>query len=361
MKNYVLVFGGQSVEHDISILTALNFNNSYVGDNRLASLYISKTGEWFFCAKRLNKDMFRGELSSEFIPVKFITNDKCLYTKTLLGYKKVFEIDIAINCCHGGAGEKGELNFAFTSRNIPVSAGSVLGLSCAMDKAMAKKVFIASGIPTVPWLEYGKAALMSAIIKDVESFGYPVVVKPNALGSSIGVQKVDNPNELVKAVNVAFEFDDKIIIERAVTNVREFNCAIIKGKDCVLSEIDEPVKGKVFSFADKYLKKGTGGKSKTKQKFSPVILSQKLSGNIRELTKRCVEELGLFGVIRVDFLYDAKRGKLYVNEVNAVPGTLAYFLFKNMTQTKMIEALAKIAEEQMQFKIKSEYITEVLK
>ena len=365
MKNIVLVFGGNSVEHDISILTALTFSKNYMGDNRLCSLYISKSGEWFFTPKKLSKDMFYPSLSSDFMPVKLFTNDKNLYVKTLLGYKKVFEIDVAINCCHGGAGERGELNYLFERSNIAFSSGSSLGLAMAMDKSVAKEIFRANNIPTAPWLTFTNDNQMVDIVQRVEEFGYPVVVKPNSLGSSIGVEKVENAAGLVKALKVAFEFDRKVIVEKAILQTREFNEACINSsKECVLSMIDEPVKNeKLFSFADKYLSKKETSKTKTKSKFVQADISEKLQKSIRDLTKKAVKVLDLYGVIRVDFLYDSKKGKLFVNEVNAVPGSLAYFLFKGMTHTKMIEKLVCIAEEEqaLKVKIKTEYITEVLK
>lgn len=364
MKNIVLVFGGKSVEHDISILTALTFSSNYVGDNRLCNLYISKSGEWFFCTKRLDKSMFIGELSSDFIPVKLFTNDKCLYTKTLLGYKRVFEIDAVINCCHGGEGERGELGYIFESSNIPMSSGTSLGLAISMDKSVAKTMFAANNIPTVSWLTFSNKEKIDDIISKVEDFGYPVIVKPNSLGSSIGVEKVENRAQLSQALFVAFEFDSKVIVEKIVPFTREFNCAVIAGEgkyEC--SMIDEPVNNKIFSFEDKYLSKKNDQKTKTKKEFKPADISEKLSQKIIALTKKCARVLDLHGVIRVDFLYDSKKGRLFVNEVNAVPGSLAYFLFKDMTQTKLIDRLARIAEKENEkrVKIKKEYITEVLK
>ncbi len=364
MKNIVLVFGGESVEHDISILTALGFSRNYMGENRLGSLYISKSGEWFFCAKRINKDMFKQSLPSDFMPVKLFTNDRNLYTKTLFGYKKVFEVDVAINCCHGGAGERGELSFVFENSGIPMSAGTPLGLAMAMNKKTAKTIFVANNIPTTPWLSFNKDVKMSEILSAVQDFGYPVVVKPNSLGSSIGVEKVENSSELVKALDVAFEFDGEVIVERAVEHLREFNCAIIRGgKNVILSSIDEPAGGKIFSFSDKYLNKKPPTKNKTKTSFMSASISEKLEKQIKNLTEKSVRVLDLYGVVRVDFLYDSKRNKLYVNEVNAVPGSLAHFLFKGKTQTMLLEELVKIAENMYskQVKLKREYITEVLK
>ncbi len=362
MKNLILVFGGRSVEHDISILTAISFSSNYMGENKLASLYIDKEGKWFFCDKRLDKNMFKNGTPKEFVPVTLFEGDNYLYTKTMFGYKKVYKIDAVINCCHGGEGERGELNYVFSRSGIAISSGSSLGLAISMNKAIAKVVFKANNIPSPEYVCIEKTERLEERLGEIERLKYPLIVKPNSLGSSIGVKKVKNRKELIQAINVAFEFDRFVIIEKLVENLREFNCAVILGAgEELVSRVDEPVTaGEVFSFSDKYLQKPIKGKTKMGQKHAEN-LPEKLETEIKQLSLKTVKALDLYGVVRVDYLYDTKHKKLYCNEVNSVPGSLAYFLFDKMTQTKLVDKLAIIAESEKQrtVNIKKEYITNI--
>lgn len=372
MKNILLIFGGKSFEHDISIITALIVKNRYNGKFNLVPVYIDRDNEWFyFAGKNLNSHMFKDFKNTykqnQFYKAFLKTNDNCLYYKKGLFYKKI-EIYSAINCCHGGIGECGMLSDILLASKIPVSSGGHTALGICMDKLLSKYCF--DGLK-IPFLKYFKTSLeewkndREHVLKKVENVGYPVIIKPASLGSSIGIFVAKNKEEFLNNIESSLAFDEKVLIEKAVLDkMVEFNIAVMKkdGK-IILSEIDKPLRSdEILSFKDKYIgdeknvpskngvknttQKATskGGGYLSENKKFVDDLPKKLVEKIRQISEKVYTDLGLYGVCRIDFIMD-KKMNIYLNEINAVPGSLAYYFFIPKMFKSMGEFIDCLAEE----------------
>ena len=386
MKNVLLVFGGLSYEHDISIVTASQiYNKTKLDDYKLIPLYISKEGKYFvyktdeFCVADF-KDVTK-LTKKKFTEVVFISSEKCvLFFKGKLGLKELLKVNLAIFACHGGRGENGGYVAVFENLGIKCSAGSVDSLGTCMNKFLFKQTMLGLKIPTVS----GIIVTKSGYEKDKDSiFGkllklkFPLVLKPNNGGSSIGLFIAKNADELDSKLAETFEFDNEVIVEKFISEAREFNVAILGDRDSYeMSEIDEPIKKHdILSFTDKYLSSDNSKFNKfdktlknsmasSVRKF-PADINVELSEKIKKMASKIFENLNLRGIVRIDFLFNEKNNKLYVCEVNAIPGSLSFYFFSqneiliNDFTTKLIRIAenCKLPSEQ----INSEFITEILK
>lgn len=363
MENILLVFGGVSYEHDISVVTAFQiFKKCKLNDKKLVLFYVSRDGKFYVCDERkisildFAKNHFKPELKG-FREVVFVSgeNNK-LFTKTRFGLKEFLSSKVAIFACHGGDGENGKLVSLFNHFGISTSAGSSEALQICMDKFLFKTVAKGLRISVVPGFKLTSLDLKNDV-KNVNRklgvLGYPVVLKINSGGSSIGLFVANNYDEFIQKSSQAFEFDDEIIVEKFIKNTREFNIAILGDcKNYEVSDVDEPIKtNEVLSFADKYLSKNSG-KAKGKGSMAgslrkiPEDLSESQVKFMKKMSEKLFLKLNLRGVVRFDFLYDTEKQKFYVCEVNAIPGSLAYYFFKknNIITNDLIEKLILIAK-----------------
>jgi len=385
MKNILLVFGGKSYEHDISVVTASQIFGKVKSEKfKLIPLYISRDNKMFvyekdkFDINDFSKAKFSGK-NKKFKEVVFVSGESNkLFARTIWGLKEYICAEVAIFACHGNAGENGKLVAIFEQMNIACSAGGVDALGICMNKFLFKQVMKGLKIPTVKGFKLTKSQFQnnenSILELKLRFLEFPVVLKVNNGGSSIGVFVAKNKEEFDRLVVQAFEFDDILIVERLIENAREFNVAVIgTSEKYEISEIDEPLKnGELLSFADKYLtgeKQCVGAKGKLgsmeglKTNF-PAKISTELKDKMQKYAGRIFEELGLLGVVRIDFLYDESKNKVYVCEVNAIPGSLAYYLFERgkVLINEFIEKLVKIAEKQRDVSqnFNDDFVTEVL-
>lgn len=392
MKNVLLVFGGKSFEHDISIITALIVQNQYKnGKYNFVPLYVDKNNEWFyFAGEKLSSSMFsdfeKTHAKDKFFKAYLKINQNYLFFKQGLFERKI-QIYASLNCCHGGVGESGELTSVLSFSNIPTSAGSHTALGISMDKMLSKLCFSGLSIPNLEFVKATKKEWIknkNLLLKKIENIGFPFIVKPAQLGSSIGISIAKDRTELEKSVEVGFEFDDVLLCEKAILEkMKEFNIACMKkdGK-VILSEIDQPIKtDEILSFKDKYIgEKGENSKQNSKlhsQKNPPqkggayvsekqtikCDVPEKISKQIKEIAKKVYEELGLFGVVRIDFICD-KKNNVFLNEINAVPGSLGYYFFVPShfkTMSGFIDCLVDegVSIFQEEKNIKKEFITKL--
>ncbi len=385
MKNILLVFGGKSYEHDISVVTASQIYGKVKSEQfKLIPLYISRDNKMFVYEKEkfdvndFSKLKFSGK-NKKFKEVVFVSgeNNK-LFARTIFGLKEYIGVEVAIFACHGNAGENGKLVAVFEQMNIACSAGGVDALGVCMNKFLFKQVMKGLKIPTVKGFKIKKNQFQnkedSIIDLKLRFLEFPVVLKVNNGGSSIGVFVAKNKEEFDKFMVQAFEFDDVVLVEKLIENAREFNVAVIGTSDeYEISEIDEPLKnGELLSFADKYLTgekqccgcKGKLGSMEGLKKNFPAKISNELKEKLQKYAGRIFEELGLCGVVRIDFLYDEENNKIYVCEVNAIPGSLAYYFFERgkVLINEFIDKLVKIAEKQRDYthNFNDDFVTEVL-
>ena len=317
--NVGLVFGGPSVEHDISIITATQIYASI--DKKkytILPIYYSKNKTFHLLKKMPCANNFQeGVKLSEEV---FITR---LGVKIKGKIAKIKPLDCIVGAFHGKNTEGGELAGFFETLGIPYSFNSVLGASIGQDKIIMKKVLKNDEIPVLPFIEISYEKYIKneeEMISKITNLSFPVIVKPSMLGSSIGIKKVYNEIELKKALNNAFKYDEFLIVEKALTKYKEFNCAIMEN---LLSDIEEvEVNDEIFTFEDKY-------QTKKSKHVLPALIDNKLKEEIYDLTLKTSNSLRNESIARIDFLYDLEENKLYVNEINTIPGALSYYLFES--------------------------------
>lgn len=384
MENVLLLFGGMSYEHDISIVTASQiFNKTKSEKFKLIPVYISRENKFFvYLEKGFNlKDFSKNSVfkpSKKFKEVVFVSSEKnTLFQKTMFGLKEFLYVKNAIVACHGGSGENGELVAFLEGLNIKCSSGNVDSLGVCMNKFLFKQVMKGIGVPVVAGFKLNRNDFDSEEFKRklflrMRFLSFPLILKPNKGGSSIGLFVAKNNQDFNKKLEECFEFDDDVVIEKFVQNSREFNVAVVGTKEeFEVSEIDEPLKlNDVLSFKDKYLsgaktKKTSASNSMASQarKF-PAEISDELRNQIRAIASKIFKELNLSGIVRIDFLFDENNNKLFVCEVNSVPGSLAYYFFaeNKITTNWLIKKLINISDKNFANKTKfnSDFVTNVL-
>lgn len=355
MKNVGILFGGRSVEHEVSVITAMQIIEN-IDKTKFypIPIYINKNGEWLVSESFLKFESFKNE---KFENVKKIIlspnykdnnlyihpNDIKLFTK-----KDLESIDVFFPAFHGTNGEDGTIQGLLELIGLPYVGAGVLSSSVGMDKIIMKDIFKSNNIPVVDYTYYYRSTWKlrkEDLLKDIESkIAYPLFVKPANLGSSIGISKVKSNVDLEGAIELAFSYDRKIIIEKAVENPREINCAVMGYEDDLeVSLCEEPLGWKeILSFEDKYVKQGgKSTKGDNKNKNIPANLSDELRTKIENYAKLAFKCIDCRGNARIDFL--VQENDVFVNEINTMPGSIAFYLwegkgysFKDLI-TKMID------------------------
>lgn len=343
--NVAVFFGGVSVEHEVSIISAVQAMHSMNKDKyNVIPIYITKDGVMLYGEKLGDIETFRrpslNTLKDEFEKVLIARDgDKVLIYSQKSGFKgrkPISTIDIAFPIVHGTNVEDGTIAGWFELLRVPYVGCDVLSAAVGMDKAVFKDVLNSAGVPVLPHITfYSKQWITEKddIIAHIESkFDYPVIVKPANLGSSVGISKAKNQDELKDAVDLATSFAQKILVERAVTSLREINCSVLGDMDeCAASECEEPVMtGDILSYNDKYISDSSASKGmQTLKRKLPAELSDKKAAEIKDYACRTFKAMGCNGVVRIDFLIDTADGdKVYVNEANTIPGSLAFYLWE---------------------------------
>lgn len=325
MKNIAVFFGGVANEHDISVLTGVFVLNALDKKNfNPIAVYIHTDGR-FFTGKALeNIDFFKNPDVKKLKEVVLLNSHPVLYYKKSSKLKKYCQIDCAVNALHGTNGEDGTL-FALTKINkIPLVGSDMFASSLSMDKVKSKMII--TDIPQADYVFlnrkefYGDVSV--ALSKVTNKLEFPVIVKPSLSGSSIGISKAEDINGLKKALNTAFNYGSQVICEQYLQGFCDVNCAVCSFLDNVLiSETEKPESlNDILTFDDKYM----GSKQGIKREF-PAKISKKATKLIKEYSKKIYVDYGFTGIIRIDYL--VKGEKIYLNEINSIPGSLAYYLF----------------------------------
>ncbi len=338
MQNLLVFYGGKSVEHDISILTAIQtMKNINKQKYNIIPIYLTKKLKFISPKNYLDIKTYINE-KMPYKKVDFLYGER----KVKIGLKK-YDIYCAINCFHGATGEDGTLFALMNLCDIPITSCSILASSICMDKVIMKDIFRANDIPCVDYtlVTYDEYFLdQEETIKNVEErLTYPVIVKPSNLGSSIGIDKANNSKELERALDIAFSYDRRVIIEKCLENFKEINISCLGNNFCELSCLEQPQNWKDFlNFQDKYTKKDVISK-----KIINPKLTNEIQNKIQTLAKQCFRVFDLSGVVRIDFM--VKNNNVYVNEINTVPGSLAFYLWKgkNVEFFELIERLIDLA------------------
>ena len=367
--NIAVIFGSRSCEHDVSIISALQLiEAAKTAGFTVIPVYISREGLWYTGEALTQIETFR-----EFNPMgKGITRvnldvsanagDLWAWPPQRAGlFAKVpapiAHIDVAIPVLHGLHGEDGTVQGLLEMANIPYASSGVLGSAVGMDKIAMKQMLRGAGYPVLDYVWCTRDQLKAdreAIVERIErEIKYPAFVKPAALGSSIGVSKATNREELDKALDLAASYDRRILVEVGINNPVEINCAALGyGEDVRTSVCEMPVPStgdKFLNFFEKYLRNvGTKGESsrgmKSLSRVVPAPIGEELTERIQRMTKEIFKLLDCRGTVRIDFILD-ENDMLYVNEPNTIPGSLAFYLWQEcgVSFGKLVEIMVEDA------------------
>lgn len=357
--NVAVFFGGRSVEHEISVISASQAMHAMNRDKyNVIPVYISKQGKWytgdalFDVANYRNMDSLVTKCEEVYMRPEF--GDYNLYkAKTsLFGSKVVTTVDVVIPVLHGTNGEDGIFEGVLETIGVPFAGCNTLSSANGMDKVTMKMILKDCGIPVVDYVWFTDKQWYKqkdALIEQVESkIGYPVIIKPANLGSSVGISKAASREELIESVENAEKFSTRIIVEDMVENLKEINCSVLG--DCdeyQMSILEEPIKsGDFLSYEDKYM----GGTKTTQgmqasQKRIPADLPKEMTERIQFLAGETFRVLSCHGVSRVDVIVDGKTNEIFVNEINTIPGSLSFYLWEatGISFDKLMDKLVQLA------------------
>ena len=339
-----VIFGGETVEHEVSVITAVQAMEHINKDKYdIVPIYISKERIWYTSPMLMDIDVYKDfndlkRYAKQVVLTKI--KDKYYLQKTNgLFRKNITDIDIAFPIVHGNNVEDGTLQGYLDSVGIPYVGSKVLGSALAQDKVVMKQVFKDMGLPIVDYTWFFDSEYADdceKIFANVKKLGYPVIVKPATLGSSVGITFVKEEKDLANAIEEAMKYDVKVVVEKAVKNLVEVNCSVLGNYSYQETSVIEEVTSdeEFLTYADKYIG-GSKGKLKGPSKgmasasrIIPARISKELETNIKETSKAAFKALNLGGVCRIDYLIDKKTNKYYINEPNTIPGSLAFYLWE---------------------------------
>ena len=342
--NVAVFFGCRSVEHEVSIISAVQAMRAMDRSKyEVTPVYVTKNGSMYSSDNMFEIESFRDIdkllLSSK--EVTFIKKSDGVFMHPI--NKKAFKktrdtkIDLAFPIVHGTNCEDGTIAGYFEFLGLPYISCDIISAAVGMDKAVFKDVLKSAGLPVLDCIRFTSREYMTdseSIIKKIkENTSFPLIVKPVNLGSSVGISKVKSEAELSDAIRLAASFADKILAERAVENLREINCSVLGDTDeCIASVCEEPIMhDEILSYKDKY---EGGSKSEASKGMAslgrkiPADIPAELSDKIKDISCKIFKALGASGVVRIDYLLDNKTGEVFANEINTVPGSLAFYLWE---------------------------------
>lgn len=359
--NIGVFFGGRSTEHEISVISANQAINAIDREKYdVTPIYITKDGKWLTGEAVLDLKNYRDpkqlEKLAEEVYIRPIYGDFNLYLAHPKGmFKKqdiAAKLDVVIPVLHGANGEDGTFEGLLDFIGIPYAGCNTLASANGMDKITMKMILRDSGIPTVDYVWFTDRqwfAQRDDLIEQVETkLGYPVIVKPSNLGSSIGIGCAHSREELKQKVDEASRYASRILVEHMIADMQEINCSVLG--DCdeyATSVLEEPIKSsEILSYDAKYMggDKGTKGMQASAKKF-PADLPEDVTKEIQRLAGETFRVLGCHGVSRVDVMIDRKDGKIYVNEINTIPGSLSFYLWEGtgLPFDKLMDRLVQLA------------------
>lgn len=376
-----VIYGSRTCEHDVSIVSALQaMDNLDKNEYEIVPVYIARDGQWY--TGRLLRNItfysaFKPELVTHVAPVMsedgkltlmpvtsiaphgFKGMVKVLMSNMNLGEDTVEKCDVVLPVMHGMNGEDGTLQGLLELFNVPYTSTGVLGSALGMDKIAMKQFFRGCGLPVVDGMWFARSEWTKnheEVLNRVESScPYPVYVKPANLGSSIGISRATDRQSLIKAIETAVEYDRRILVERGIEKPVEINCSALRIKGEVRASLCEmPASWEEFlTFDDKYLRGSKSGKGQGMESLArkvPAPISDELTQRIQQMTTQVYNAMDCKGVVRIDYMLDGDG--LYINEINIIPGSLAFYLweplgisFKEMLDCMIEDAFTAYAEK----------------
>jgi D-alanine-D-alanine ligase len=352
------MFGGRSVEHEVSVITAHQIMENLDSSKfEISPVYVSKEGEWFYSPElfdiELYKDLSRVRRKGR--PVTLSPSPKrelWEIRRSLASFMRVrrHKLDVVIPAFHGSYGEDGCVQGILELADIPYVGAGVSGSAVGMDKVLMKDIFRAHDIPTakflaVPRLEWEKGSL-ACIRRIEESLVYPLYVKPANLGSSIAITKANDRDLLKFAIDVASQYDDKVIVEEAIEGAIDVNCSVIGVGELLTSPCEHPLhEGDIYSFDEKYLSKSKAVGMQSARRIVPADIPAELTEQVQRLSKKIFRVTECRGIARVDFLVKRPGNTILANEINTLPGSFSHYLWEKagLTFGELLEKLIDMA------------------
>ncbi len=362
--NLAVLFGGKSVEHEVSVISAVQAMASMNKEKyNIIPVYMTKGNEFYMGEKLFDINSYRD------IPAMLKECTECIMLRSegkvqlirqkmkKFGNNHISDIDIAFPIVHGTNVEDGALQGFLQTLDIPYVGCDVLSSAVGMDKYVMKILLKDAGFPVLDCCRFSsfEADNIGVCADKVEAkFGYPVIVKPINLGSSVGISKASDRDGLEKAMDEAFQFADRILVEPCVVKLKEINCSVVGDSESAeASVLEEPVQAsddEILSYEQKYVGGGKSGGSKgmaTLKRKIPAEITPEQDEFIRKTAVEAFRYLGCNGVTRIDFMIDMETDKVYLNEINTIPGSLAFYLWepKGVKYTELLERMINLAQK----------------
>ncbi len=357
--NVAVLFGGISTEHEVSIISGVQVLNALDKNKyNVLPIYITKTGQWIkgdesFFKVETYKNLKKLEDKKKF-DVDSLFHDSASFLK----FSKDEKIDVIFPVFHGRNGEDGSIQGLFEMANLAYVGCGVTASAIGMDKMLSKRIAQAINIPVLPgnWVNESNRNIA------MDGLKFPVYVKPVHLGSSIAVTCAKNNKELDEALEVAFFYDDKVLVEQGLVDAKETNISLLGNDPYEISPTEMPVStSDILSFKDKYLSDGSKSRGMASLKrVIPSPIKKDVERKIQEYAVKFFSEIGGGGIVRMDFLLTRDEKKIYLNEINTIPGSLAFYLWKEkgITFSKLLDKLVDLAIDRRKKKEKLNTIFE---
>ena len=363
-KTIGVIFGSRSCEREVAIISAVQLMRHIDTEKyNTVPVYIDETGNWYTGEKLMDINTykpFRGDqkgivkvfpdLSSASGALLTLNRGTGLFSREKI--EIAARIDVYIVVMHGLNGEDGTLQGLLELANVPYTSTGVAGSALGMDKIMMKQFFRGAGLPVLPGIWFSRSTFRNdrdSVAEQVEKeIGYPVFVKPANLGSSIGVSRADDRESLYDSLELAFEYDRRVLVEKGLDKPVELNCSV-KGydDDVQASPIEMPLNSDGFlDFGDKYLASGGSKGMASLHRVLPAPIEDSLRDEIQEMSRTIFRLLDCKGVVRIDYMFDRESEKTYITEINTIPGSLAFYLWENagIPYSSLINDMIEYAE-----------------
>lgn len=342
-----VIFGSRSCEREVAIISAVQLMNAVDAEKYdVIPVYISEQGLWYTGAALRRIETFQ-HFSPDLPGVEQVTLDMAAGSGALIATRPgkglfghatqavVARLEVCVIVMHGLHGEDGTLQGMLELANLPYTSTGVAGSAIGMDKIMMKQFFRGAQLPVLPGTWYTRSAWEKnpgQVLDDVEKqLGYPVFVKPANLGSSIGVSRADDREGLKDSLELAFDYDRRVLVEKGLDRPIELNCSVLGYDDQVeASPIEMPVSGEEFlDFREKYLASGGSKGMASLHRILPAPIPDELRDRLQALSCDIFRLMDCKGVVRIDYMWDRDTEEIYITEINTIPGSMAFYLWEN--------------------------------
>ena len=364
-KKVGVIFGSRSCEREVAIISAVQLMRHLDREKfDLVPVYIDEHGCWYTGACLADIGCYKPfrpekngitrvfpDLSTGSGALLTVNKGTGLFAKDKV--EIAARVDVYIVVMHGLNGEDGTLQGLLELAGVPYTSTGVAGSALGMDKIMMKQFFRGADLPVLPGLWFTRSAYREnseKVIREiVDDLGFPVFVKPANLGSSIGVSRADNADELADSLDLAFEYDRRVLVEKGLDKPIELNCSVLGYDDeAEASPIEMPINSDEFlDFKDKYLASGGSKGMASLHRVLPAPIEDELRDEIQKMSVRIFRLLDCKGVVRIDYMFDRASERIYITEINTIPGSLAFYLWENagLSYTRLIDRMIEYAEK----------------